>query len=104
MGEIAEEFGPKLADVIADANASGDRVHAVAIDQVCEPGPVALLARRLATGKQVMTTAEVAEWFKQQRLTFRGGRHHQTETRAWLMRTPCFVEVSRGHWALGRHL
>jgi hypothetical protein len=103
LGEVAEELAPKLADLIESVDAASDRVHAFAIDPIAEPGPIGLLARRLATEKTVMTTVEVADWLGQQGLGFKGQRDHRAQTRAWLVRTACFEEVSRGRWALGHH-
>jgi hypothetical protein len=103
LGEVGEEAGPRLADLVESVNAAGDRVHAFAIDRIIEPRPVELLARRLATEKPVMTTIEVADWLEQQGLRFSNERAHRTQTRAWLVRTSCFEEVSRGRWTLGHH-
>lgn len=103
LGEVAKEVGPKLAELMESVNAAGDRVHAFAIDQITEPGAVGLLARQLATERSVMTTVEVANWLKQQGLSFTTTGTHQTQTRAWLLGTPCFEEVTRGRWTLGHH-
>lgn len=103
LGGISEEIVPKLLEVIDKANMAGDRVRSFAIDAVRPPAPLELLARQLTTVKPVMTTSEIADWFKWQRVGFESRRSHQAETRAWLVRTPCFEEVARGSWALGRH-
>lgn len=103
IGEVAEQVGPPLAELIESATAAGDRVHAFAIERLGQRNATALLARRLATGQPMMTTREIADWLQMNGLAFEGNRAHQTETRAWLVRTPCFEEIGRGHWALGYH-
>jgi hypothetical protein len=104
LGYVAAEVAPKLVELTDTAYAAGDRVHAVAIDRVAEPNATMSLARWLAIDERVMTTAEIAEWLATRSYRFKKGRNHRTETRAWLLRTPCFEEVARGRWTLGHPL
>lgn len=103
LSDIAIEVGPQLAQLVAETSAAEERVHAFAIDGCGRANAVALLARRLAIAQPTMTTVEVAEWLTDRNLHFGSGRTHRIETRAWLLRTPCFEEISRGRWALGRY-
>jgi hypothetical protein len=104
LGEVARGAGPPLAELIANVTAAEDRVSAFAVDRIFDPDALALVARRLATGQTVMTTAEVADALRMNSFGFDGGRAHQAATRAWLERMPCFFEARRGHWTLGYHL
>jgi hypothetical protein len=101
--DVAKQVRPPLMEYMAKTTAAGDRVGAFAVERHSEPDPLAVVARRLAIGQSVMTTAEVAAELRMRGFGFAAGRAHQTETRAWLARTPCFHEVRRGSWALGFH-
>ena len=101
IADVAREAGPPLMEYMAKTTAAGDRVGAFAVGRVSGPDALAVVARRLAIGQSVMTTAEVAQELRTHGFGFGAGRGHQVETRAWLSRTDCFHELRRGHWTLG---
>lgn len=103
VADVARQAGPPLVEMMAKTTAAGDRVGALAVERVGGRDALSLVARRLAIGQSVMTTTEVAEELRMHGFAFAGGRGHQTETRAWLVRTPCFHEIQRGRWTLGYH-
>lgn len=103
LGEVARDLGPPLAELMERTTAAGDRVAAFAVEPVGEANALAVIARRLAIGQSVMTTRDVADALRQHGFGLEGGRRHETETRAWLVRELCFHELSRGRWALGYH-
>jgi len=99
--KAAEEYGPPLLEWVADGIAASERVGEFAIERVGEPDPLAVLARHLAVGRTMMSTVEVARELRLRGYTFGGEVRHETATRAWLVREPCFHEFQRGHWSLG---
>jgi hypothetical protein len=101
--EMIENAGPPLMNLVATAQAADDRVRACAVERVGEPDALATVARRLAVSQSVMTTGEIATELRMHRLGFPPGQSHHTQTRAWLVREPCFHEVARGYWTLGSH-
>jgi hypothetical protein len=104
LADAVEQAGPPLMEFLDREQAADDRVGAFAVEQLEEPNAIALIARRLAVEKSVMTTTEVAAELRLRRIGFPPGQSQQTQTREWLAREPCFDEVSRGHWSLGYHL
>lgn len=102
--EMIEKASPPLMDLVASANAADDRVRAFAVERFGEPDALATVARRLAVSQSVMTTGEIATELRLGRLSFPPGQSHHTQTRAWLVREPCFHEAARGQWTLGYHL
>jgi hypothetical protein len=101
VGNAAQEYGPQLMEWIGDGIAASERVGAFAIEQIAEPDAVAVLARHLAVGRTMMSTVEVADELRQRGYSFRREVRHETATRAWLVREPCFHEFQHGHWSLG---
>jgi hypothetical protein len=49
----------------------------------------------------MMSTVELAGELRRRGYSFRREVRHETATRAWLMREPCFEEFQRGQWSLG---
>lgn len=103
LSDVARDVGPPLAEFVARSTAATERVGALAVEPMAIPDALAVIARRLAIGRSVMTTREVADELRRAGFGFDGGRKHDTATRAWLQREPCFHELSRGHWTLGYH-
>jgi hypothetical protein len=104
LADAARKMGPPLVEAMERAMAAGERVGAFAVERVGEPDARAVVARRLAIGKPVMTTREIADELRRQNFRFDGARSHDAATRAWLVREPCFFELLRGHWSLGYHV
>ncbi|MFP5389133.1 MAG: hypothetical protein ACLGG5_07520, partial [Thermoleophilia bacterium] len=101
--DACRKAAPLIAEQMLLAGEAGERVESFAI----APGPdssspLAMLARCLATRQSVLTTKEVASSLLKAGFFFDGDRR-QTATRAWLVSSSCFEEISRGRWALGRH-
>lgn len=101
VGEAAREYGPPLMERVAEGMAAGERVGEFAIERVGDPDALAVLARHLAVGRTMMPTVDVARELRRRGYAFRGGVRHETATRAWLVREPCFHEFQHGHWSLG---
>jgi hypothetical protein len=105
--ELADAYrkaAPLVAEQMLLASKAGERIEAFAIERGPDSSsPLAMLARRLATLQSVMTTEEISSSLIGAGVPFEGERH-QKATRAWLVSNPCFEEISRGRWALGRHL
>ncbi|HSZ13392.1 MAG TPA: hypothetical protein VK790_05085 [Solirubrobacteraceae bacterium] len=101
VGEAAREYGPPLMERVAEGMAAGERVGEFAIERVGDPDALAVLARHLAVAQTMMSTVDVAGELRRRGYSFRGGVRHETATRAWLMREPCFHEFQHGHWAFG---
>jgi hypothetical protein len=101
VGETARELGPPLAELMSEVVAADQRVSAFAIDRVGSPDALSVVARTLATSSGRMRTRDVAQRLRTGGFSFSGGRSFHTETRAWLMREPCFTEVEYGWWTLG---
>jgi len=101
VGEAAREYGPPLMERVVEGIAASERVGEFAIERVDEPNALAVLARHLAVGQTMMSTVDVAHELRRRRYSFRGGVRHETATRAWLVREPCFHEFQHGHWSLG---
>jgi hypothetical protein len=101
VSEAAREYGPPPMERVAEGMAASERVGEFAIERVGEPDALAVLARHLAVGQTMMSTVEVASELRQRRYAFRGAVRHETATRAWLVREPCFHEFQHGHWSLG---
>jgi hypothetical protein len=101
VGEAAREYGPPLMERVAEGMAAGERVGEFAIERVGDPDALAVLARHLAVGQTMMSTVDVARELRRRGYSFRGGVQHETATRAWLVREPCFHEFQHGHWSLG---
>jgi hypothetical protein len=101
VGKAAQEYGPPLMEWMAEGIAASERVGEFAIERVGDPDGLAVLARHLAVGQRIMSTVEIAGELRQRGYSFRGEVRHETATRAWLVREPCFHEFRRGHWSLG---
>jgi hypothetical protein len=101
VGEAAREYGPLLMERVAEGMAAGERVGEFAIERVGDPDALAVLARHLAVGQTMMSTVDVARELRRRGYSFRGEVRHETATRAWLVREPCFREFQHGHWSLG---
>lgn len=101
MREMAEQAGPPLMEMLENAQAADDRVGAFAVERLGDPDALAVIARRLAVGQTIMTTAEVSSELRMHDFGFASGQSHHVQTRAWLVREPCFTEVERGRWVLG---
>jgi hypothetical protein len=86
---------------MAEGVAASERVGEFAIERLGDADALAVLARHLAVGQQMMSTVEVARELRQWGCSFRGEVRHETATRAWLVREPCFDECQHGHWSLG---
>ena len=100
--DIAHQAGPPLLEAVAQASDAQRRVATLAIDHIGERDALAVVARTLATAKPVMTTREISEELGEHGFSFSDGRKRPTATRAWLLSEPCFHEVERGRWVLGR--
>jgi hypothetical protein len=103
VGKAAQEHGPQLMEWMAEGIAASQRVGEFAIERVREPDALAVLARHLAVGQTMMSTAEVARELRQWGYSFRGEVRHEMATRAWLVRESCFHEFQHGHWSFGYH-
>jgi hypothetical protein len=101
IGKAAQEYGPPLMEWMAESIAASERVGEFAIERVGEPDALAALARHLAVGQTMMSTVELAGELRRRGYSFRREVRHETATRAWLMREPCFDEFQRGQWSLG---
>lgn len=101
VGEAAREYGPPLMERVVEGIAASERVGEFAIERVDEPNALVVLARHLAVGQTMMSTVDVAHELRRRGYSFRGGVRHETATRAWLVREPCFHEFQHGHWSLG---
>jgi hypothetical protein len=101
VGKAAQEYGPSLMEWVAEGMTAGERVGEFAIERIGEPDALGVLARHLAVGQTMMSTVEVARELRRWGYSFRGQVRHETATRAWLVREPCFHELQHGHWSLG---
>jgi hypothetical protein len=102
--DLAREAGPPLMRMMEEYAAATDRAGALAVEPAGARDAMALVARRMAIGRPVMKTRDIADMLRSEGYSFDSKRKFETETRAWLVRTPCFVEHQTGTWTLGYHL
>lgn len=100
----AAKAGPPIAELLAEAAAASERVHAFAVEPTGEPSALTVVARRLAIGQTSMATREIAQELRMHGFSFDSRLRHESAARGWLEAEPCFHEVQRGHWTLGYHV
>jgi hypothetical protein len=100
----AREIGPPLMDAVERGMAASEKVSAMAIESADDSkSALSHLAQRLATGRTVMSTTEVARELRTAGYSFPQPGTYQTQVRAWLLQNDCFFEIRRGNWTLGYH-
>lgn len=102
LKRIANDAVAPVVAMLGRGVAAGERIAGFTVERVTRPDALSEVSRFLAATQTTMTTREIARHLRDHGYTFDHGRH-ETTTRAWLQREPCFVEAARGHWALGSY-
>jgi hypothetical protein len=102
LGRMAEDLVPAAVTMLGRSAAAGERITGIAVERLGPPDALATVSRFLAVKQTTLATTAVASHLREHGYAFDDGRI-EVATRAWLQQEPCFVEVSRGHWALGSY-
>lgn len=102
--DIARDAGPPLLQAVETGVALSEKVSALAIEPAeTASGAFSVVAQRLAVEQTTMTTTEIAALLRYEGYAFPDEGDYAKRVRAWLVGSPCFFEIRRGHWTLGYH-
>lgn len=101
LSDMSQQAAPAISEYVTAASDAYQRIGGFTIEHENKIDALSLVARRLAVDVPLMTTIQVDERLRSNGFRFKGPKASRTQTRAWLTREPCFVEVARGQWQLG---
>lgn len=104
IGDMTREVGPPLLQAVGTGVALSEKVSALAIEPAEEASAaLSIVAQRLAVGQTTMPTSRIVTLLRENGYVFSKDGNYATLVRAWLVKSPCFCEIRRGHWTLGYH-
>lgn len=101
LSDMAQQAAPVVGDYVAAASDAYQRISGFTIEREAEIDALSLIASRLAVDAPLMTTIQIDDHLRTNGFRYKGPKASRIQTRAWLTREPCFVEVARGRWVLG---